>query len=317
MRKLSIVCSLILMIALQSCGQGTNAKKETMNQGIKEKYLDSYKGIKKYDYNPHFYLDFNSYNCTYEILVNDMPAYSFYSSGNQGGAVFQVSPLILKSGKQTITIRVYPKMDDDDKMDTFLLAKNCGLEVKVVAGDEDKETPKEYKQLFRYKMPEIQLGNVPYLEFKGVFEAVTPNRLKGWSDSQDLTKEDKAQLTKEVLAFYTQYRQLMADGKMDEIAGLIYNREVEVEQALFQNKPADAADTWNRFAKIKGYHLEMLPLEHYELQFFGDGKVVGLIRTDDELRSESAMAGISDNKYKIYSLLLHKPAGSRQLQVIR
>jgi hypothetical protein len=305
------------MIALQSCGQGTNANKETMNQGIKEKYLNSYKEIKKYDYNPRFYLDFNSYNCTYEVLINDMPAYSFYGSGNQGGAVFPVSSVILKSGKQTITIRVFPKVDDDDKMAPFLLARNCGLEVKVVAGDDDKETPKEYKQLFRYKMPEVQVDNVPYLEFTGVFEAATPYQLKGWSESQNLKKEDKAQLTKEVLAFYAKYRQLMADGKMDEIAGLIYHREVEIEQAMFQNKPSDAADTWNRFEKIRSYHLDMLPLEHYELKFFGDGKVVGLIRTDDELRGESAITGIADNKYKIYSLLLHKPAGSNQLQVIR
>ena len=317
MRKLSIVCSLILMIALQSCGQGTNAKNENMNQGIKEKYLDSYKLVKKYDYNPRFYLDFNSYNCTYEILVNDMPAFSFYGSGNQGGTVFPVSPLILKSGKQTITIRVYPKVDDDDKMDHFLLAKNCGLEVKVVAGDDQKETPREYKQLFQYKMPEIQLDNMPYVEFKGVFEAVTPNSLKGWSQSQDLKKEDKTQLEKEVIAFYSHYRKLLADGNMDEIAGMVYNREVEVEQALFQNKPSYAAESWNRFAKVNSYQLEMLPLDHYDLRYFGDGKVVGLIRTDDELRSESAMTGISDNKYKIYSLLLHRPAGSNKLQVIR
>ncbi|WP_206156115.1 hypothetical protein [Chitinophaga fulva] len=295
----------------------TNANKETKNQGIKEKYLSSYKLIKKYDYNPHFYLDMNSYNCTYEVLINDMPAYSFYGSGNQGGTVFPVSPLILKSGKQAITIRVFPQVDDNDKMARFLLAKNCGLEVKVVAGDDDKETPKEYKQLFRYKMPEVQQDNVPYLEYTGVLEATTPYHLKGWSESQDLRKEDKARLTTEVLAFYLRYRQLMADRKMDEIAGLVYNREVEVEQALFQNKPGDAADTWDRFAKIKTSNLDMLPLEHYELKFFGNGRVVGLIRTDDALRGESAMTGIADNKYKIYSLLLHKPAGSHQLQVIR
>lgn len=296
---------------------GASANKENTTQDIKEKYLSSYKRIKKYDYNPRFYLDVNSYNCTYEVLINDMPAYSFYGSGNQGGAVFPVSPLILKSGKQTISIRIFPAVDDNDKMAHFLRAKNCGLEVKVVAGDDDKETPKEYKQLFRYKMPEVQLDNVPYVEFTGVLDANTPYQLKGWSQSQDLKKENKAQLTKEVLAFYTQYRRLMADRKMDEIAALVYNREVEVEQALFQHKPGDAADTWNRFAKIKTYNLDMLPLEHYELRFFGNGRVVGLIRTDDALRGESAMTGIADNRYRIYSLLLHKPVGSNQLQVIR
>lgn len=317
MSKPGVIILLILMIGLHSCGQGTNAKKESMNQGIKEKYLNSYKLVKKYDYNPRFILDFNSYNCTYEILVNDMPAYSDFGSGNQGGAVWPISPNILKSGKQTITIRVFPKVDDDDKMDSFLLAKNCGLEVKVMSGDEEKEKPKEYKQLFYYKMPEINLDNVPYLEFKGVFEASVPYQLKGWSQSQDLRKEDKAKLTREVLNFYNQYRKLMADGNMNAVAEQIYTRELETEQAYFQNKPADATETWNRFDQIKAYHLEMLPLEHYELRFFGDGRVVGLFRTDDELRGESALAGITDNKYKIYNLLLHKPAGSDQLQVIR
>ncbi|MBC9932095.1 hypothetical protein [Chitinophaga qingshengii] len=309
MRNLSIVCILMLMLPLQSCGQGTNS--------IKEKYLNSYQLIKKYDYQPRFYLDLNSYNCSYEVLINDMPAFSFYSSGNIGGATYPVSSFILKSGKQTITIRVFPEVDDDDKMASFLRAKNSGLEVKVVAGDNDKEKPEEYKLLFRYKTPVVQQDSVPYLEFTGVFDATTPNQLKGWSESQDLKKEDKTQLKKEVLAFYTRYRELLAAGKMEEIAGLVYNREVEVQQAMFFDKPADATDLWNRFAEIKNYHLDMLPLEHYELRFFGNGKVVGLIRTDDELRGESAMTGVANDKYRIYSLLLHKPAGSRQLQVIR
>lgn len=317
MSKSAVIITFILMIGLHSCGQGTNAKKESMNQGIKEKYLNSYKLVKKYDYSPRFYLDFNSYNCTYEILINDMPAYTDYGSGNQGGAVWPVSPNILKSGVQHITIRVFPKVDDDDKMDAFLLPQNCGLEVKVVSGDEDKETPKQYKPLFRYKMPEITMNNVPYLEFKGTFEATVPYQLRGWSQSQDLSKEDKAQLTKEVLAFYSQYRQLMADGNMNAVAEQLYSRELETEQAFFQNKPQDAQDTWNRFDQIKSYHLQMLPLEHYELRFFGNGRVVGLIRTDDALRGESAITGITDNKYKMYNLLLHKPAGSNQLQVIR
>jgi hypothetical protein len=318
MRKSIIAVVFILMAALQSCGQGSNAKKESMNQNIKEKYLNSYKLIKKYDYNPRFLLDFESYNCTYEILVNDMPALVSFTSGNQGGAIVPVSSNILKSGKQDITIRVYPRVDDNDKMDTFLLAHNSGLNVKIKVGDYEKEKQQEYKQLFQYKMPEVQIGNIPYVEFKGSFEANVPYQLKGWSQSQDLRKENKEQLTKEVVAFYQRYRELLAKGDMDAIAALLYPREVEVEQAFFFNKPADAEDTWKRFDEIRNYHLEMEPLEHYELRFYGDGRAVGLVRTDDELRGESAMVGTSsDGKYRIYNLILHKPAGSSQLQVIR
>lgn len=318
MKPVKLLCYLCLLISLQGCAQtqhNTKEKKE-MDQNIKNKYLSIYTSVKKYNYNPAFYLDYSSYNCTYEILVNDMPALVDFNEGNVGGAFVACSNNILCSGKQSITIRMYPKMNANGQMDKFLLPNNCGLEVKLVHGEIGKQRPDEYKPLFHYKMPPVTTDALPYLEYKAEFTAETPYQLTGWSQSQDLAKEDTDQLLKEVLQAYQDLHAILERRDVNAYAARLYRKELEIATANFFTQPSDAEDLWNELEKTTDIK-KMLPLEHYQLKLFGNGRVVALIRTDDQFKGECALIGETDRSYRIFDVYLHKPAGSKQLEVIR
>lgn len=289
-----------------------------MYQSIRERYLNIYKQVKRYRYNPRFYVRYANNDCTYEILINDMPAVVDFGKGNSGGTIIPVSPLILKGGEQSIVVRMYPKMMKGYNMEPFLRKGNSQLDVSVVEEEYGKEAAKAEKQLFSCEVPRPTTDHMPYAEVRGVFRAETPYTLRGWSQSQDLTKDNKEQLAKEVVTFYENYRQLMQQRDTNNIAPLLYNRELETQQAYFFDTPQDSEDLWKRFAEINAYQLQMLPLENYTLRLFGEGRVVGLTRTDNKFRGESPVIGDSpDGSYYFYPLLLHRPVPGGKLEVIR
>ena len=62
----------------------------------------------------------------------------------------------------------------------------------------------------------------------------------------------------------------------------------------------------------------VLRLENYKLVFYGNGRMVALIRMDGEKKDQSALqAQLEDNSTEIYELLLHRPKSGSPLEVIR
>jgi uncharacterized protein YeaC (DUF1315 family) len=301
-----------LAIALPSCSQNNNQ----LNQDkIKEEWQNIYKLVKTYKYNPGVILDFSAYHCTYQILINDLPALTNTEEGDINGSVFPVSDLILKSGPQSITIRLYPAMKGDYQSEPFLTAKS-GMKIKIKIGDISKQDPEAFKTLYVFETPDFKPGNLPYAEYKGTFEAEVPYTLKGWSDGVLLVNEDKDQLLKQTLAVFEQYRKANEDNNTYVIADMLYKRQVENSQAFFTTKEKN--DTfWPTLTDKKSRITKMYPIEKYKMAFFGGGRIVALVRTDNEFRGKSVIIGETEETVRVLPIYLYRPATGAPLEIVR
>lgn len=60
---------------------------------------------------------------------------------------------------------------------------------------------------------------------------------------------------------------------------------------------------------------DMLPLENYKMVFHGNGKMVVLIRIDNEFRGESVIIGETEDNYNFYPIYLHRPKSGSPLEL--
>lgn len=148
------------------------------------------------------------------------------------------------------------------------------------------------------------------------FESSVPYKLNGWSNSTDLTKLNEKDLEKEVVSFYNEIISDYNNKKIESIEKKYYNRQLENAQSLYSFKREDSEKLVSEINKDVNKNQD-LKLENYKLVFYGNGKVVGLVRTDGEFFGKSAFLGLTDEDFYIYSLLLHRPKAGTPLEVIR
>ena len=116
MRYLLVFIGCLLFFG--SCAQTTSGQTnmydinqyldEESKQITKENFVDQImKQIKHYPKEPVYYLRINKQNCLIEVLVNDVRRHVDYELSNYVTPI-KINSSILKSGKQTITVRMYP-----------------------------------------------------------------------------------------------------------------------------------------------------------------------------------------------------------------
>src|SRR6218665_6896 len=113
-------------------------------------FLISYgqKEIKKYEEEPMYKMILSSSECSFSILVNDIPLYLFF--GRSGGVSAISIPInwnVEKSGKQRITVRMYPKYSETEKINQTL-GLNAGVKFSI-----EKEIDGDDKTIFEFKTP--------------------------------------------------------------------------------------------------------------------------------------------------------------------
>lgn len=61
----------------------------------------------------------------------------------------------------------------------------------------------------------------------------------------------------------------------------------------------------------------MYPIEKYKMAFFGDSRIVALIRTDNEFRGKPAIIGETEDMVTVLPIYLYRPANGQALEIIR
>jgi hypothetical protein len=142
-------------------------------------------------------------------LVN----FSFTPGRTAGEQNIDIPQFILKSGKQSVRFRVYPKAITKGVLEN-LVDKNADFSIRILHGEYYKMKFADFKEVFRMKLPKVD-HELTYIEQKGEFEAIVPYELEGWSNGVDLSKEDPKKLEEEVL------------GRLKEIASLYETKDIE------------------------------------------------------------------------------------------
>ncbi|WP_313376608.1 hypothetical protein [Chishuiella sp.] len=315
--KILFLASLV-GFTLQSCAQNKEDKKIDINQMEKD--------IVQKEFGYNFRLEYDHNNCSYEILINDVPLITFYGLGERSTTA-SINQYLLKPGKQEITIRMSPKKIEDTQFNKNLDSTSfVKLKLKKLKNGSPEwnlsNINRDWEEVFVYQTPKLE-KDVPFAEFKIPFEATKDEltwEIKGWSESQTLVNNEA--LKKEVFDFYTNFQKTIEDQNKNAYINLLAH-------SIFEEA---SADSWDSKAFIKEGMEQMynapMPKQKFlfpinedtaELKFYGDGKVVTLVSKDPRSFGYSPLVAKAEkNNFPIaYTFYLHKPKGSNKLEIIR
>ncbi len=273
------IINLILIFALFQTTSCQNKKEEIMTSTInreKDYTIDESKSKTGY------FLQINSQNCHYKILVNDFltnaytdafPAYSVRTNLGYG---------INKSGEQKLSIIVMPLQGKK-------LTRNADITIRLMRYADMTDKENEYggaTTLLEWEMPQIdENANLPIFRFDTIFKADVPYEINTINYATDLTKMDKDVLLKEVVnQFETLHSYIKNDydkfndfskENIKNIRLPSYKTEEDLMEVLLDNKM--------NFEKPENKKL-LQPLENYKMVLYGNGRVATLERLKDEGR---------------------------------
>ncbi|MFV0345798.1 MAG: hypothetical protein ACK5IQ_06060 [Bacteroidales bacterium] len=321
-----IIILLMCMQAIAACSQNKKAVMETKPESTVKK-------LRNYDKPSQYSVFITSNNCSWQLLINDAPIYSYNAGGGVRSVIFDLNSDILKSGKQKLKVVLYPARKLDNSGYFEVLRPNTYMQFKLI---HDKSDDGDYKTILEYdgELEEVngmQLFSKPGLPTYTIereFEAKVPYEVKGWSESQQLDTMDREKLEKEVVAYFQQLWELFDEKKKDEIVALTETKVNERNFALQRLESEKKEEIKLLFSSMDNPTFVMRPLEPdmYKMVFYGDGKMVGLQCTSQLYRGKPALYGIyireqTDGRKRKrkthYPMLLHKPKGSDKLEIIR
>lgn len=319
------ICRLILFIsltgfALQSCAQDKNSKKLEINH--------MQKIILQKEFGHRFRLDYEHNNCSYQILINDVPLITFYGLGERSSGD-HINQYMLHPGKQEVTIRMYPKKIEDTKFHNSLDSTSfVKLKIeKIKNGSQQWEfsqagQARDWEDVIVYQTPKLE-KDVPFAEFKIPFEATKDEltwEIKGWSESQTL--ENNETLKREVFDFYNNFQKVIENQDKSEYINLLAH-------SVFEEASADSWRSKDFFKRaMDDLSSKPIPKQKFlfaineqtaELKFYGNGKVVTLVSKDPRSFGYSPLVAKAEkSNFPIaYTFYLHKPKGSNKLEIIR
>ncbi|WP_281980604.1 hypothetical protein [Tenacibaculum mesophilum] len=288
---------------------------------------------------PQYFIEADQIGCFYELYVNGRLVFEHFEQTGLMGHTTCINDAILKSGKQEVTVKLYPLGQTEvERFDTF--TKNAKINIEVTKWDkalEDKPNSKEYENyddhVATFNIPNtedknnsIRIKGLPYYEHTFTFYAEVPYEVTGWSESQDLTKMNQKQLEKEVVAFYNNLSDVIYNQDEAKWVSLVKNRELEflkseayndVNEESIKDRIRSFKQTFDSSFKRK------VPLDKYKMIFGGKGRIVALKSIERTGRAAFSF-GINDTylgkkrKTRISRYIyLHKPKESNKLEIIR
>ena len=293
--------------------------------------------VKHYPKEPVYHVYVKNSLCLYEVLVNDFPIGKMFDYAQQA-TPYDMNSEILKSGKQKITLRLYPASEEYSRSGDVLSPNTlCNLEIEYIDNKDPNhksipiatlKLPTKIRMAGEHNdmaIPEFEGAGKKYYEITYEFDTTVPYENEGWKKGQDLTKLDQKLLEKKVIEFYNSYKENYNQKKTDLIANNEYNLMSRDAIAQYQDK--------NKISKIWNERLNMIKVEKnwlpfdYKMNLYGNGKIIALLQKSDSdvrLRGESALAFTYKNDGVTYArflgVYLYLPEGKKLedgLEVIR
>lgn len=275
-----------------------------------------------------FKLKYDRTNCSFEILVNDMPVVNHFGLGERSGLTADINQYILKQGTQNITIRMFPIKTDETSFATNL-AKDSFVKVVISKNKElvsmldqinVEGNNADFKwEVLNYQTPPLQTI-LPSVEYRTTFEVEAKDvnwKIIGWSESQDLKSDPN--IRKEVDAFYADFKKTLEHGNQNKYQSLLKNSIYEEAASIPWNKQAESQLKSNQSGYATEKRSFIYPCKNAELKFYGNGKVVNLVCSDPMSYGYSPLISKTTKNMmpKSHTFYLHKPKGNDKLEIIR
>lgn len=303
---------ILLIMGLLSFGVGEyiNAQNKQENSNVKElgnvpkENVDSY--VYKNESRPVYYAKYGNRGCLFELRINDMLTDELTRPRTIGETSTTINPAILKSGKQTVTVRLYPFPGETSITNENPFRLEIGYIDFAIEANEDEIRP--WNVTFTLPPVEVPDEGLPYIELTGEFEATVPYQVKGCSDCIDLrTLPD---IEERVVKEYKYVRELIALKNTKELREYFTERDYELGITLYESAN-DIDNFWstNIKSELENYTAEELqPIEDYRLVFSGNGRSVSL-RSKKKKGKPSALLFIKQEdgnpNFEYYCIELH------------
>lgn len=307
----------------QGCSQNTNKNTQEKSQiEINNSMLSQVeKEINSFTSRPYYSVEFDNANsgCQFEILVNDIPV--FRKIGINGGvtSAAPINSCILKSGKQKLTIKLYPNIGKENIIASNKDKSPLNLSVSY---RKDAWNNSVLDEVVIFKLPPIILpdNGLPYFEEEVEFEAIVPYEFDGWANSKDLTKV--VDIEQKVLNKYKEIQKLLIDKNYALFAKMKTQKDLEMNISFYL-KPNEivAGENFDKEAFTEK-NAEVQSLENSKIVFYGKGKLVTLENINDKASALRTILKHNKNGKETeevirFPVLLHMPQNSNELEIIR
>ncbi|WP_158978243.1 hypothetical protein [Cellulophaga sp. L1A9] len=264
--KASIIIGILFTIT--SCSQ---RKKMKTDNSLIAKEFKSYKFIN--DSRPGYYLQVNNQNCHYDIRLNDLNVSKYFDPISSYSVRVPLNIMILESGEQSFSLKVYPFEGDK-------LSKKANLQLRLMMYPDMTDKENDYGgsiTLWDWEMPAIE-EDLPLFILDTVFEAKVPYKLDILDKyALDLSKMDEDILLSEVTAlFETRIKEFKNKNNDQNDWKNIYQR-AGIQIYMSQERINELAT--KPYSQRPNEILQ--PLENFELQFYGNDKIVTLLNNID------------------------------------
>lgn len=143
--------------------------------------------------------------------------------------------------------------------------------------------------------------------------------LKGWKESEDLSKWNQKELEIQVVKKYKQLLELINSGDVD---GLFKQMDFAIkEHFIANNLDKQEQDDFYKyrgraFSNLAGLQPE---LEPYHMRIMGQGRVVVLEKKEGRYKGQGILTAgdKANNKSYLLYVMLHKPKDSKEFQIVR
>ena len=331
-----ILISAFVLLSLQSCSQ----KKETMiNQNptiTSDNIVDEIaKQVKHYSSEKIYKIRYANNECYFEMFLDDVRVIKSNNNVISNTAT-EINHLISKSGKHTITYKMYPlgeaKEFYNEVFNTF--TDNTDLDFKFKSYDMKNEDAQD-KEYMRYAVPKTEekvtenyskykfvATGKTYYEGSFDIEVDVPYTLNfPFENAQDLRKMDKKQLEEKLLKKYKEVAQVYQNKELDNIARLEFNSLRDLYVSNYDTKETIAENLNPLFKEIyRSKSFQVQPIENYKLEFFADGKLVALMQDtmDNRFRGQNALWAKVDYDGGLRPIFLNRyyyiPQGETEFQ---
>lgn len=310
------------MLCLCSCSRGQKPTTTYPSKSTEEMVSIVTSKIRLFRTRPYYSLDFDNSNsgCQFEILVNDIPV---AKKIGLNGAITSASPInscILRSGKQKLTIKLYPNVG---KSHITTSAKNTSPIMLSISYRKDTWDHQDISEVTVFKLPQIILPvpGLAYFEREFDFIADVPYRFQGWTMSKDLRKVPG--IEKKVIDRYKEFKALLVAKNYNTFAKIKKQKDVEMNTSFFlRPNEIEEGENFERTAFTEK-DAEVQPFDDVKVNFYGDGKLVALENIKDKgsalrtkIRHISPDGKVKEELIK-FPMLFHMPQHSDELEIIR